>query len=277
MLGGLPGMGASASAIEATENADRFYTVVKSLNNFDRVEIKGVIDTLLSKNDEENCFVGTYYRAWGQIETVLELKNSRHFQAAAMLARRLFELAVDIRLLEEIPNAWIKMIGFVDDEYLRCCRKMVAFKDAHPSAAIDTTTQKVFIAKNEKRVDALRKSIWPGPRRVRHWSGLRLSERVRQLKSPFDQIYEVEYPTLSWYVHPGMTGVTNLRHETFIYLCSSAFKLVADSYWEVLQTIIRKFKIARANEKIELKMKVAKLLPFTDNDEQVDILTRSIQ
>ena len=44
---------------EATENAERFYTMVKSLNNFDKVEVKSVIVTLLSPTPEENCFVGT--------------------------------------------------------------------------------------------------------------------------------------------------------------------------------------------------------------------------
>jgi hypothetical protein len=48
--------------------------------------------------------------------------------------------------------------------------------------------------------------------------------------------------------------------------------LVADSYWEVLLTMIRRFKIAKANEKVELKMKVARMLPFTENQDQVEAL-----
>lgn len=269
-------MAASTPAV-ATANADRFYTMVKSLNNFDKLEIKGVVDTLLSTTEEENCFIGTYYRTWGNIETVLELQHPKHFQAAAMLARGLFELAVDIRLLEVIPNAWIKMTAFVDEEKLRCARKIVEFKNANPNADIDLTACNSFIAKNEVRVDALRKSIWPKKNRVDHWSALRMPERVAQLKSPYDQIYELQYPSLSWYVHSGLTGLLNLKAETFTYMCANAFKLAADAYWEVLLTVIRKFKIAKANEKIEPKMKVAKLLPFTDNDEQVDMLVRSIQ
>jgi hypothetical protein len=93
---------------EATENAERFYTMVKSLNNFDKVEVKGVVQTLLSTTAEENCFIGTYYRTSGSIESILEFKHPKHFQAVAMLARGLFELAVDMRLLEVIPNGAIK-------------------------------------------------------------------------------------------------------------------------------------------------------------------------
>jgi hypothetical protein len=54
--------------------------------------------------------------------------------------------------------------------------------------------------------------------------------------------------------------------------CGRFCGLVADSYWEVLLTMIRRFKIAKANEKVELKMKVARMLPFTENQDQVEAL-----
>jgi hypothetical protein len=268
---------ATSTPLEATANADRFYTVVKSLSVFDNVEVKGVIETLLSPTQEDICFVGTYYRARSNIESVLLLQHPKHFQAAAMLARGLFELAVDIRLLEAIPNGSIKMIAFVDEEKLRCSRKIVAFKTANPDVDVDLKPYDSFIANQQTRVDALRKSIWPTSKSVRHWSGLRMRDRVALLKSPFDRIYEVEYPSLSWYVHSGLMGVINLKAETFMYICANSFKLAADAYWEVLITVIRRFKIAKANEKIELKLKVAKMLPFTDTPDQVDSLMRMIQ
>jgi len=175
---------------EATASADQFYTLVKSLNSFDNVAVKGVIDTQLSRTPEENCFVGTYYRTVSNVETVLTLQHPKHVQTAAMLARGLFELAVDIRLLEVVPNGWIKMVAFVDEEKLRCARKIVAFKRSNPDAAVDTQVFESFISSQEKRVDALRKSIWPKHKEVRHWSGMPMRERVALLKSPFDRIYD---------------------------------------------------------------------------------------
>jgi len=264
-------------------NADQFYTMVKSLNHFDKVEVKGVITTLLSMTDEENCFVGTYFRASSNIDTVLEVQNPTHFQAAAMLARALFELAVDIRLLEVIPGGWIKMIAFVDVEKLRSARKAVAFKTANPTLDVDVTAHESFIRDKAQEIEGRHRILWPNKKIptklsvVKHWSGLSMSERVKLLKAPFEQTYEVEYPRLSWYMHAGLTGVINLKAETFTYLCSYAFKLAAEAYEEVLKTVIRKFKIAKVDEKIDQKLKVAKLLPFTDNPEHVDSLIRSIQ
>ena len=50
-----------------------------------------------------------------------------------------------------------------------------------------------------------------------------------------------------------------------------------NAYWEILMTVIRKFKIEKANEKIELKLKVAQMLPFADNPEHVNFLKSLIQ
>ncbi len=261
----------------AEENASRFYHLVKSYNNFDKLEILGIIQSLLSITNEESCFITTYYRARGNIETMLEIKHAKHFQAAAMLARGVFELAADIRMLEVTPNGWIKMLAFNDVERLRSARKVVAYKEAHPDADIDLTSYKPFIANNEMRIDALRKSIWSKPADNYHWTGLRFADRVSQLGAPMDRIYEVDYPRLSWYVHSGVTGVINLKSETFVHLCANAFSLAADSYREVLEVIIRKFRIDKAISKIDFKLYAAKAFPFNDDPEIEDWLTRSIQ
>ena len=87
------------------------------------------------------------------------------------------------------------------------------------------------------------------------------------------RIYEVDYPRLSWYVHSGVTGVINLKSETFVHLCANAFSLAADSYREVLEAIVRKFKIDKAISKIDLKLYAAKAFPFNDDPEIEEDIT----
>jgi len=262
------------------ENAGRFFFSVKSLFQFDNVEVHGVIQNLLSKTDEDNCFLGTYLRTRGNIESLLEINNSKHFQVIAMLARALFELAVDIRLLDKIPNGPEKMVVAVEVERLRSARKTVAFAAANPSVQVDPIFAS-FINLNGPRVEAEHKRLWPNYNPslslVKHWTGLSLDRRVKILKAPFDRMYELDYPRLSWYVHSGLTGVINVPAPTFTLLCASGFKVAADSYWEVLKVIIHKFKIEKANEKIHQKMEVAKLLPFTDDPDTEAALLRTIQ
>jgi len=101
-----------------------------------------------------------------------------------------------------------------------------------------------------------------------------MRERAELAKSPLQEIYEVKYPMLSWYVHSGLTGVVNLNAESFMVLCGVAFQIVTEAYRELLLTMIREFKIAKADEKIEGKLEVAKYLPFTDTPEQVQTVIR---
>jgi hypothetical protein len=262
--------------LDPQQIADRFYTMVKSLSEFDQMEIRGVIQTLLSTSNRERCFIGTYYRARANIATLLDFKQPRHFQAVAAVARGLFELAVDIRLIDLIPDGPTKIMEFTDVEKLRCARKILRFKAANPAAKIDTTGLSSFVANNEKRIDAAKGRLWPAAKGVAHWSGLNLPARVALVKLPLEEMYEVNYPQLSWYVHSGLTGVVNLKAETFTLLCGCAFKLAADAYWEVLMSIIKEFKIAKANDKIEGKLAAARLLPLTDTIEEADQLRRAL-
>ncbi|MGA2921163.1 MAG: DUF5677 domain-containing protein [Candidatus Sulfotelmatobacter sp.] len=259
-------------SLDIRQSTERCFTIVKSIHEFDRIEVRSVIDTLLSPSRREQCFIGIYLRSIANIATLLELKRAKHFQAIVMLTRSLFELAVDIRLIGVIPDSCEKMIEFVDVEKLRTARKALRFKAAHPSAQVETTIYDTFIASNGSRIEAARRALWPKPETMSHWSGMRMSGRVKLLNPPFEEIYEVHYPQLSWQVHSGLTGIVNLKAETFTVMCGQAFKLAADSHRETLLTMIDEFKLEKANRKIKAKLKVATLLPFTDTKEQEDSL-----
>ena len=262
----------TASVIDLSTMPERCYTMLKSLNEFDKKEIAGVLRGLLAKTDRDNCFVGTYYRAKANVETLLSLKSANDLQAIAMLARGLFELAVDVKLIGHIPDAVKKIMAFSDVEKLRAARKIVKFKGAHPDATVDATVYDSFIASDAKRIEAERGSLWPGVKKLTHWSGLDLSQRVELLKAPFDEIYDVEYPRLSWYVHSGLTGFVNLKAETFNMLAANQNKLAGECYIVVLTAVIDEFGIEKGDSKVKNKLKLAKMLPFTDGPEQADEL-----
>lgn len=259
-----------------TENVEplpeRFYTILKNLNEFDKREIRGVVRGLLAKTDRDNCFIGSYYRAAANAETLLSLKSAKDLQAIAMVARGLFELAVDVKLIDVIPDAVKKIATFSDVEKLRAARKIVNFKTTHPDAGLDVRIYDSFIANNAKRIEADGKAAWPGVKKLKHWSGMDLSTRVERLKAPFDQIYDVEYPRLSWYVHPGLTGFVNLKAETFNMLAASQNKLAGECYFIVLTAIIDVFGIDKADVKVKEKLKLAKMLPFTDSLDEAKAL-----
>jgi hypothetical protein len=202
----------------------------------------------------------------------------RDFQAVAMLARNLFELAVDIKLINAVPDSVKKMLTFTDVEKLRSAKRIVAFKSANPSAQVDATIYDQYIASNGARIDAERAALWPGVKNtdLRHWANMNLAQRVEILNAPFEELHAVNYPQLSLYVHSGMTGIVNLQKESFRALAGVAFTVVLQSYMIVLTAIIDEFKISSANEKIKDKMTLAKMLPFTNGPTEELALTRAL-
>ena len=254
--------------IDPNTMPERCYTMLKSLSEFDRLEIAGVVRGVLAKTDRDNCFVGNYYRAKAHVDTLLSLKSAKDLQAIAMVARGLFELAVDTKLIDAVPDAVKKILVFSDVEKLRAARKIVKYKAANPAAAVDVSIHSAFIAAEAQRIEAERAAVWPGVKKLTHWSGQDLAQRVALLKAPFDEIYEVEYPELSWYVHSGLTGFVNLKAESFNLLAGKQNKLAGECFVVVLTAVIDEFGIAKADDKKKNKLKLAKLYPFMDNPEE---------
>jgi len=233
----------------------------------------------MKPSERDNCFLGTYYRTAGNIDSLLALDNGKHFQAAAMLSRSLYELAVDIYLIDKVPQGWMKMVFFVEVEKLRIARKLVEFAAANSARAIDVSVQTNFIAHNEKRIEGNRKTLWPHlkkPGDLKHWSGKNLSERAALLGDPFDEMYNSHYPRLSWYVHSGLTGVVNMPSDRFPLVHGFALSLSMFCYSEILEAVIHEMKIDLADHKITNHLKYAKLLPFTKTPEEEAGLLREL-
>jgi hypothetical protein len=265
----------------AVAKAEQMYAVIKSVREFDKLKLAGIISGVVAvrPSDRENCFLGTYYRTAGNIDSLLALDSGKHFQAAAMLARSLYELAVDIYLIDKIPQGWMKMIHFVDVEKLRVAGKMVAFAKSNPGRAIDVSLQIEFINKHEKRIENNRKVLWPHiikPRDLKHWSDKNLQDRVTLLGDPFDEMYYSHYARMSYYVHSGLTGIINLPSDFFPMVHGAALSLSIACYSKILEAMIHEMKINVADDKILATLKYARLLPFTKTPEEEAGLFREL-
>jgi|HubBroStandDraft_1064217.scaffolds.fasta_scaffold70302_2 hypothetical protein len=255
---------------------ERLYTVLKSLNEFDKKEIHGVLSGLVAETDRDRCFRGIYLRVKANVESLLSLRYAKDFQAIAMVTRSLFELAVDMKLIKQIPDAVLKIGAFSEVEKLRAARMIVAFKATHPSASVDATVHDLFIKNNAARIEAKRKTVWGARAKVSHWSGLSLKDRVALLKEPFEEMYEVRYPQMSWYTHAaGLTGF-DLKASSFEALASNHHYLAAQLYKLLLSVIIDEYQFVKWDSKILDKVKQAELMPFTNTDDELRALEREL-
>jgi hypothetical protein len=103
-----------------------------------------------------------------------------------------------------------------------------------------------------------------------------LKERTGKLGHPFDELYEVKYPQMSWYTHSAGTTGFDLKRETYGLLAGVYFELAAMCYMVLLTNVIDEFKLAIPDDKIKSKMRYAQMMPFTDTDEQLQTLEREL-
>jgi hypothetical protein len=178
------------------------------------------------------------------------------------------------------PDAVKKIAAFAEIEKLKSARRIVDFKTAHPNAGDTSTVHADFIKNNAARIEALQSTLWPGAksaaRRVGHWSGSDLRSRATLLKAPFDEIYDMKYAQMSWYIHAaGLTGF-DLKAETYPILQATSFELAARCYTILLTTVIDEFGLSKADPGIKNHLDYARKVPFTDTDEQVQELQHAL-
>jgi len=107
-----PQSAVDAAVRKAVEDTTMFYQVLIDLEAFNKQFVRPVLSAQLGLNERENCFLASYHRAGLDLNSAITLNDARHFQAVAKIARGLFELAVEIRLIDVIPDAVAKMVAF---------------------------------------------------------------------------------------------------------------------------------------------------------------------
>jgi hypothetical protein len=258
---------------------ESFYKMLKSLDDFNEKEISGVVFGQVSPTSREQCFLGNYLRAIANVKTLLKFNNVADSQAIAMIARSVFELAIEIELIDHIQNAPEKIFAFVESEKLRRSRTIVRFAENHPnhSPHLDTSFHKTFIDREGERIDAAHEKLWPNKKRkLSHWSQLNLRARAELIGDALLEMYDSEYQAHSWYAHAGLTGVMSTNVDFYWMLCGKAYQLAADSYEVLLKSIIKTFRLTVADTKILDKLEYAKMVPFTEDESQAGELWRSM-
>jgi hypothetical protein len=264
---------------DAVQGAGLDYDKLASLHKFDEMEVKGVVSGLLNLDFIEECYVGIYYRTVSNVESMLALSNVKHFQALAMLARCIFELAVEAELLEIVPNAPLKIRHIVELDRLKACRKMVTFGASRPTVFFaDTTKQAAFIASNASRIEAVASTLWPGSNlnNLRHWTTWDMAARTAKVSAEVEEMYQCYYAHLSWSVHGGLQSILNLKPESFAHLCAMSYGLASRSYDLILKIAVRKLKLNVHDPLIENKLRSAMLLPLAESAEDEAALLRDL-
>ena len=272
------------------ELVGRFHGAIILLERFDSENVRPRIDTQANHPPREFAIVATYLRTIAHVRTLIQFKNAAHFQAASMIARAIFELAVDIRLLDRIDEGPERYAAFSKVERLRVARRIVDFhrQNAESGAEPEPGDQPVepfsvhekFITENATEIDGLAQKFWPtqfqNKKNILHWSAKDLRQRAIQLGAPFHEVYDVNYAELSWYTHPGVGVIATLDKEIYPIICGKAFGIAIRCYCETLRFMIQELRLDESDRQIQKKLEFARLAAFCEDEQQAGHLRREL-
>lgn len=276
---------------DAIEMVGRFHGALISLQQFDLENIRGRVETNQDHLPREFAIVATYLRTLAHVGSLIRLTDPSHFQALSMIARGIFELAIDIRLIDRIDDAADRYDAFSKVERLRVARRIVDFNAAPPADVGDTSQPEAepmqpkwihekFIVDNAGEIDALAQKFWPKhfekKKTVPHWSGRDLRQRAILLGAPFIETYDVEYAELSWYVHPGVGVIATLDKEIYPVICGKAYGIAIRCYIQTLRFMLEELHLKQLDERIEQKLEFARLVAFSNDEQQARALRQEL-
>jgi hypothetical protein len=256
-----------------------FHAALRNLHKLERDDFREVIKSQFNPTLRERHLTVNYHRAAFNVEMMVAIKDTKQFQTLSLLARTIFELAVEMKSIIRDPDAAKKIELFSEVEVLRSARRIVDFTNGRPDAQY-YQQQVDFVDKLGPQIDAAEAAMWPpNPANgrkpsVKHWTLKNLRQRTKDLGAPFDRIYDVYYAQLSWMTHSGVVSPLNMTTEWITSFVSVVYSIAIDSYVEILEMLANEFKLSTTNEHIKRKIVCNRDLGFTSTREEGEAVLR---
>lgn len=211
---------AEDSDLPIKKRVEAFYKGTDAICRFAKNLIIPVLDCQIELKDRELAITGTYYRMYAWVHSLVKMNSRIHFQGAALGARSLYELLLDIKLLsiDSDGNMIAKFHAFPKLDRFRVATKVVNYNDAHDDSDIDDSSYRELVNTPGQKhaIDQLAVKHWGTSRKTgnaiypNHWSGLTIKDRAKKLGSKYEQLYVESYPLLSWSAHAGSSAYAGL-------------------------------------------------------------------
>jgi len=250
---------ARASGVPVTPRmfANATFEGVRAALVFRESYMKPVMQGILDPTPRERAIIDLHYRTLPFMASLCRLANPVYFQTLASSARSLFEVGLDLALLDRdaTQESADRLAGFTRVERYRVATKLVDFYANRPVPQdLELGPQRALCSDAAQRaeVDQLREQhwgrnshgdlIWP-----KHWSPFSDARgRAQQVGGSWEERYVRYYYQLSWHVHAGMVGAADLPQETFDIFSAEAYRLSTDVALDTYSILGATLRLAQA-------------------------------
>lgn len=248
---------------------EAFYEGTRAATELAKQVIVPQLKALITPSREEEIIKGLYFSMYAWMLTLVSLKDTVHFQAAASAARSIFELLLDIKLLiENKPtNSINKFETFIQVEKFRVAKKYVNFKKSNPYLKYREGLAKEKLVEKEGEEDRINQLIlvnWGRDkkgklRRVDHWSGWDIARRAKEAGKNYEFFYHESFALLSWYIHSGLVGIKGMSAEVLSVVFGNSHMLAAPMFLDATLLVAQEFKLTQAIPQLKDWIKEADL------------------
>ncbi len=254
-----------------------FHAALRNLQKLEQDDFREIIKSQLWPTLRERYLTVNYHRAVFNVEMMVAIKDTRQFQTLSLLARTIFELALEMKCIIRDPDAERKVELFSKMEVLRSARAISAFMNGRHEAHyyrqhID------FVNTHGAQIDAEQAVMWPpipGKKQViKHWTLKPIRQRAKDCGDPFDRLYEVNYSQLSWMTHSGVVTPLNITSDWVMSFVSTVYSIGIDSYVAILEMLVVQFKLSLTNEHVMRKIVCNRDLGFTGTPQEAEAVMR---
>jgi hypothetical protein len=202
------------------------------------------------------------------LSSMVVLNKTIHYQAIAVGVRSLFELLLDLVILQNSQDEVIQMFhDHSEVERYRFAKKLIKYSDENPGIIKNDLKQHYDFVNNEERknrIAQVTESQW-GNFKTRwtsykmHWTGMKANERAIWLGEKHEAMYMEVYSFLSWHIHSGSTGYAGISEEAFDSILGFSHFIAQKIFIEATEILAHEVKIDKVYSGFEEMIEDAKL------------------
>ena len=246
----------------AHELISSYHDGLREAVDFVQSQVIGTLLGQISLSQQEKAILGIFLRIHALACSLVRLNNRVDFNAVAGIARTIFELLLDLKLLIS-PNLGQhdldRFSAFSEVDRFRKAKRIVELQEKHPdlvdSSLLDSAVRKEFVESRvkdksvEKKVESLwgrtpkGKLKWPD-----HWSGLSIKDRSTAFGPLYEQEYLEVYSLLSSYTHGGSSAYSGLTEEALESIYGISLEYARKLYIESVIVCSKVFSLQKGIE-----------------------------
>jgi len=236
-----------------------YYDGVCVCVDFVQTQIIPILNGQLNLSPKEEAILGIFYRMHALTSSLSRLNNKLDFNATATIARTIFELLLDIKILASpslTPNELERFRAFAEIERFQKARKLLEFQAQHPGLDSnsyfhgDFRKQFVEAPGKQESVESMVKLLWGDkkgkPKWPDHWHGSSVRARAKLFGPSYEQEYLEIYSLLSCYVHSGNASYAGFSESTLEAIYGISMNISRKMYIEALLLCAKTFSLSHA-------------------------------